>query len=116
MICTAVPPFSVRTISHMSNVITWRRLLIFIGYRYKGYSLFLPQLLYDLPVIKKEDVGCRSNFDPSRPLYTQDTSFSVKSSLTAICQGVQTLSTDIFACHIISTTFLNGNSPLLIAR
>ena len=44
-----------------------------------------------------KDVGCRSNFDPSRPLYTQDTSFSVKSSLTAVCQGVQTLSTDIFA-------------------
>ena len=44
-------------------------------------------------------VGCRSNFDPSRPLYTQDTSFSVKSSLTAVCQGVQTLSTDIFACE-----------------
>ena len=42
-------------------------------------------------------VGGRSNFDPSRPLYTQDTSFSVKSSLTAVCQGVQTLSTDIFA-------------------
>ena len=30
-----------------------------------------------------KDVGCRSNFDPSRPFYTQDTSFSVKSSLTA---------------------------------
>ena len=42
-------------------------------------------------------VGRRSNFDPSRPLYTQDTSFSVKSSLTVVCQGVQTLSTDIFA-------------------
>ena len=26
-----------------------------------------------------KDVGCRYNFDPSRPLYTQDTSFSVKS-------------------------------------
>ena len=46
--------------------------------------------------IAGKDVGCRSNFDPSRPLYTQDTSFSVKSSLTAVCQGVQTLSTDIF--------------------
>ena len=46
--------------------------------------------------ISAKDVGCRSNFDPSRPLYTQDTSFSVKSSLTAVCQGVQTLSTDIF--------------------
>ena len=47
-----------------------------------------------------KDVGCRSNFDPSRPLYTQDTSFSVKSSLTAVCQGVQTLSTDIFAIRV----------------
>ena len=46
-----------------------------------------------------KDVGCRSNFDPSRPLYTQDTSFSVKSSLTAVCQGVQTLSTDIFVWY-----------------
>ena len=50
------------------------------------------------PSLAFKDVGCRSNFDPSRPLYTQDTSFSVKSSLTAVRQGVQTLSTDIFAC------------------
>ena len=34
-----------------------------------------------------KDVGCRSNFDPSRPLYAQDTSFSVKSSLMAVRQG-----------------------------
>ena len=46
---------------------------------------------------RDKDVGCRSNFDPSRPLHTQETSFSVKSSLTAVCQWVQTLSTDIFA-------------------
>ena len=46
--------------------------------------------------INNKDVGCRSNFNPSGPLYTQDTSFSVKSSLTAVCHGVQTLSTDIF--------------------
>ena len=43
-----------------------------------------------------KDVGCRSNFDPSRPLYTQDTSFSVKSSLTAVRQGAKVPSSDIF--------------------
>ena len=43
-----------------------------------------------------KDVGCRSNFDPSRPLYTQDTSFSVKSSLTAVRQGTKVPSSDIF--------------------
>ena len=52
-----------------------------------------------LLLVAIKDVGCRSNFDRSRPLYTQDTSFSVKSSLMAVCQGVQTLSTDIFGCH-----------------
>ena len=45
-----------------------------------------------------KDVGCRSNFDPSRPLYTQDTSFSVKSSLTAVRQGAKVPSSDIFGC------------------
>ena len=44
-----------------------------------------------------KDVGCRSNFDPSRPLYTQDTSFSVKSSLTVVRQGAKVPSSDIFA-------------------
>ena len=53
-------------------------------------------------VSKGKDVGCRSNFDPSRPLYTQDTSFSVNSSLTAVCQGVQTLSTDIFEVKAVN--------------
>ena len=53
-------------------------------------------VLYRKQTTSTKDVGCRSNFDPSRPRYTQDTSFSVKSSLTAVCQGVQTLSTDIF--------------------
>ena len=47
-------------------------------------------------VFYSKDVGCRSNFDPSRPLYTQDTSFSVKSSLTAVRQGAKVPSSDIF--------------------
>ena len=46
-----------------------------------------------------KDVGCRSNFDPSRPLYAQDTSFSVKSSLTAVRQGAKVPSSDIFGKH-----------------
>ena len=50
------------------------------------------------PVVSK-DVGCRSNFDPSRPLYTQDTSFGVKSSLTAVRQGAKVPSSDIFGCE-----------------
>ena len=49
--------------------------------------------------IYTKDVGCRSNFDPSRPLYTQDTSFSVKSSLTAVREGAKVPSSDIFDLH-----------------
>ena len=60
------------------------------------------------PLWHTKDVGCRSNFDPSRPLYTQDTGFSVKSSLTAVCQGVQTLSTDMFACDRHTPKYLLG--------
>ena len=48
-------------------------------------------------LLQAKDVGCRSNFDPSRPLYAQDTSFSVKSSLTAVRQGAKVPSSDIFA-------------------
>ena len=47
-------------------------------------------------IIESKDVGCRSNFDPSRPLYTLDTSFSVKSCLTAVRQGAKVPSSDIF--------------------
>ena len=50
----------------------------------------------------RKDVGCRSNFDPSRPLYTQDTSFSVKSSLTAVRQGAKVPSSDIFDCPVFA--------------
>jgi len=64
------------------------------------------------PLWHTKDVGCRSNFDPSRPLYTQDTSFSVKSSLTAVCQGVQTLSTDMFACDRHTPKYLLGKNLL----
>ena len=47
--------------------------------------------------LRRKYVGCLSNFDPSTPLYTQDTSFSVKSSLTAVRQGAKVPSSDIFA-------------------
>ena len=63
------------------------------------FLLFPPEHSY-----ASKDVGCRSNFDPSRPLHAQDTSFSVKSFLTAVCQGVQTLSTDIFVYHYYFNT------------
>ena len=49
-----------------------------------------------------KDVGCRSNFDPSRPLYTQDTSFSVKSSLTAVRQGAKVPSSDNFVIRVFA--------------
>ena len=69
-----------------------------------------------LPLSSK-GVGCRSNFDPSRLLYTQDTSFSVKSSLTAVRQGAKVPSSDIFAFQPQSrvgekiTLFLSHLSP-----
>ena len=56
---------------------------------------------YSVLTQQTKDVGCRSNFDPSRPLYTQDTSFSVKSSLTAVRQGAKVPSSDIFATNLV---------------
>ena len=54
----------------------------------------------------------KMSVDPSRPLCTQDTSFSVKSSLTAVRQGVQTLSTDIFdPCPKRSSGRALANAP-----
>ena len=65
------------------------------GSTFSSTIVFLSALGGQPPELK--DVGCRSNFDPSRPLYTQDTSFSVKSSLTAVRQGAKVPSSDIFA-------------------
>ena len=62
-----------------------------------------------------KDVGSRSKFDPSRPLDTQDTSLSVKSSLTAVRQGAKVPSSeakvpssDIFAlCGVDEIYFVS---------